>query len=129
MKKYLLFVVMVLVLTITACDPGSGSGSVELPEVCYQDALKIRNAAALYCAANACSDYQELSYSDISDGIDVFNTTKYDFTATNDVVAIQQGSSQDWFVTLERVGTGEYEFPFDMDPVDYDETVCTIDNN
>jgi hypothetical protein len=96
-------------------------------EIVYNNAVAIRNAAALYCAQNECTTNQELTKTDVEDLVSDFDWTMYDTTATSEVVAI--GQSSDWLVTLERVGTGDYEWPFDLDPVNYSSNDVIVDTN
>lgn len=136
MKGMWVGIIVILVVIISGCEPVEDEGEIidepttERQEV-YQDAVKVRNASALYCAQpdSNCSENDEITFAMITDYIDVLDTTTvYDLSATNNVVAIVQAGNE-YYVTLERFGTGDYEFPFDRDPINYDYNATVIDSN
>jgi type IV pilus assembly protein PilA len=104
----------------------------------YQDAVAVRNAAALFCAqpANTCNDGEELDYDDLSAYLEGFDATEYD-TESGDILATFTSATNSWQVTLEHIDvvpsgeTGEYEWVTATDPINADssETYVTLDED
>ena len=132
LKKILFSLLMLLGMFLIGCETEDDLSSVRvdiqvLREVVYHDAVAVRNSAALYCAANTCTSDQELLYSELQEYFTGVDMTIYDLNSTNNVIAVRDGDR--WFVTLERVGTGDYEWPFNYDPNEHTLTDALVDNN
>lgn len=132
MKRFGVLSLVLCLLLLIACEPEEEEGSLQIPtmteqELVYNNAVAVRNAATLYCAQFECTTNQELTKADVEDFLSDFDWTIYDTAATNEVVAI--GQSSDWLISLERTGTGDYEWPFDLDPVNYSANDVVVDIN
>lgn len=76
-------------------------------DVILADALAIETAAKLYCSQEMCEDDQELTYSNLEAYLMNFDSSYYNLTNRNGVVAIKVNG--EWTVDLEAAGTGNYE--------------------
>jgi archaellum component FlaF (FlaF/FlaG flagellin family) len=113
-------------VTLALLQAGGSQVQTEQEEV-YHDALAVRNAAALYCAQTTCTATQTLTLNELEAYTTEINWSKYDVHANGDVLATLSGS--DWLISMERTGTGSYEFPSGVDPINVDETAVIIDTN
>ncbi len=90
------------------------------------DAVAFEAAADLYCVSNICNSTEELSWNELGPLLNDIDRSMYEFTDTDDIVIKTSNSTS---VTLERVGTGEYEFPAGNDPSETSVDDIVVDGN
>ncbi|PAT01298.1 hypothetical protein CI105_07515 [Candidatus Izimaplasma bacterium ZiA1] len=111
-------------------SPTIATLEIVLKDMVYLDAYHINEASKMYCISQAtCNVDEAITYTDLSQYIhEDFRTEIYDLTANAGVICVKNENAY-CDIQLERIGTGDYEFPFSVDFTDKTYADMVVDNN
>lgn len=125
-SSVLIFAAYVLVLVVIITRSGGIEYDEEQIEV-YNDALNVESAAEMYCELNVCGYITLMEYEEIEMYLTGVDITKYDLNSNGGIIVSHVNGR--YKVSLERIGTGGYEFPYGQTPSESNISDVEIDND